>query len=250
MSLRIQSLEAVLGMRLFERRRNGVRLTGAGRDVLPRARAIVAMHDRLVDRASAKLVAGSVRLGIAERCSVHFFPQIFEQIQQEYTTLELTIFCEGSLTLQRKVQEGTLDLAVVMVSEELPSALQLSRPRLQWVASPDFAIGDWDALPIACNPEDNLFGAVPMSALQSRGVAYRAALCSANERAILSAVSSGTVIAVMAEGTVPEGLRVVSDALALPPLGRACIQLLEKPAPRTEAACLVKRELASLYPGS
>ena len=143
-----------------------------------------------------------------------------------------------------------LDLAVVMTLEKLPSAMQLSRPRLQWVASPDFAIHDWRVLPLACYPDDRLLGAAAKHALRSCGVAYREAICSANERVILSAVSSGTAVTVMAEGSIPEGLRVVSAAQALPPLGRAHIQLLQQSAPQSEAARVVKRQIASLYPGS
>ena len=54
----------------------------------------------------------------------------------------------------------------------------------------------------------------------------------------------------MAEGSIPEGLQVVSAAQALPPLGRARIQLLQQPAPQSEAARAVKRQIAGLYPGS
>ena len=51
MSVRIQALESRLGVRLFERSRNGARLTPAGRDLLPDARAFLDLHDRLFGRA-------------------------------------------------------------------------------------------------------------------------------------------------------------------------------------------------------
>lgn len=53
MSQRIRALEARLGVRLFDRDRNGARLTPDGRDLLPDARAILALHDRLVGRSPA-----------------------------------------------------------------------------------------------------------------------------------------------------------------------------------------------------
>ena len=171
-------------------------------------------------------------------------------MQRVYTALELNVLCENNSLLQRKIEEGVLDLAVVMSLEKLPSAMQLSRPRLQWVASPDFAIHDWRVLPLACYPDDRLLGAAAKLTLRSRSVAYREAICSANERAILNAVSSGTAVTVMAEGSIPEGLQVVSAAQALPPLGRARIQLLQQSAPPSEAARAVKRQIAGLYPGS
>ena len=131
----------------------------AGRDLLTEARAFVDMHDRLVDRASEKQLTGSVWLGIAEGCFVDLIPELLERVQRVYTALELNVLCENNSLLQRKIEEGVLDLAVVMSLEKLPSAMQLSRPRLQWVASPDFAIHDWRVLPLACYPDDRLLGA-------------------------------------------------------------------------------------------
>lgn len=249
MSIRIGRLEEQLGTRLFERKHRDVRLTFAGRELLAEAQAVVDMHDRLFHRVNARLMTGSVRLGIDESCSVNLLPRLLAKVLRVYTALELGVRCENSVSLRRKLEEDALDLAIVMNFEKLPSALQLSRPRLRWVASPDFTIGDWDVLPIACHPEDSLLGIAARDALRSHGVAYREALRSANERVILSAVSTGTVITVMAEGSIPEGLRVVTDVQALPPLERARIQLLEASTQRSEAAHLVKRELISLYPG-
>ena len=48
MSQRIRTLESRLGVRLFDRDRNGARLTADGRELLPDARAILDLHDRLL----------------------------------------------------------------------------------------------------------------------------------------------------------------------------------------------------------
>ena len=249
MSIRIRQLEEQLGVRLFERKHRDVRLTFAGSQLLAEAQAFVDMHDRLFRRASARVLEGTVRLGIDEGCAANLLPRLLEKVLPVYTALELDVLCENSMSLRRKIGEHALDLAVVMAFDTLPSATQLSRPRLRWVASNGFAIGDWDVLPIACYPAEHLLGVAARGALQAHGVAYREALCSANERAILSAVSSGTAITVMAEGLLPDGLRVVPGAQDLPPLDRVRVQLLEASAERSDAANLVKRELASLYPG-
>ena len=250
MSIRIRHLEDQLGIRLFERKHRDVRLTFAGSQLLAEAQAFVDMHDRLFRRADAKALTGSVRLGIDESCAVNVLPRLLEKVLPVYSALEIDVLSEDSASLRQRIDEGALDLAVVMTLDELPSAMQLSRPRLRWVAAPGFAINDWDVLPIACHPADHLLGAAARDALRSHGVAYREALCSASERVIRSAVSSGTVLAVMPEGSIPEGLQVVSGEQTLPPLDRARIQVLEAPQRRSDAAQIVKRELASLYPGA
>ena len=249
MSIRIRQLEDQLGVRLFERKHRDVRLTFAGNQLLEDVQTFVDMHDRLFRRAGARVRQGSVRLGIDEGCAATLLPRLLEKVMRVYTALELDVLCENSESLLQKIEVAALDLAVVMAFDTVPSATQLSRPRLRWVTTPDFTIGDWDVLPIACYPVNNLLGAAARGALRSHGVPYREALCSANERAILSAVSSGTAVAVMAEGSIPDGLRVISDVQALPLLDRVRIQLLEASAQQSDAAHLVKGELAGLYPG-
>ncbi len=250
MSLRIKGLEDQLGMRLFERKRNDVRLTVAGHDLLPGVRAIVDAHDRLIDRASARHIKGSVRLGIAEGYSVHLLPRVLERVQRLYAAIELAVVCADSPALRRMVREDALDLAVAVAPRELPAAALLSRPHLRWVASPDFAPGEWNALPVACFPDGHAFRAAALEALHARGIAYREVVCSANEQVIHCAVAAGAAVAVMAEDMVPDGLRIVSDTRFLPTLGRIGIQLLEAPAPHSDAVRHVKLQIGELHPGA
>ena len=250
MSLRIRTLEEQLGMRLFERNRTDVRLTDAGRDLLSGAQAMVDLHDRLLDRAGSKLIAGNVRLGISEDCSSSLLPELLKRMRGTYTALELNIRCGNGPSLRHAVETGGLDLAVVMLLEDLPSAAVLSRPRLYWVAARDFAVGDWPVMPIAGYPEGYPLREAGVAALRSCGTAYREVLTGSDERAIRSAVACGGAVAVMAEGTVPADMKVVSHTPALPSPGRAVIQLLENADPQPEAARIVRREISALYPGA
>lgn len=250
MSLRIRTLEEQLGMRLFERNRADVRLTDAGRDLLSGAQAMVDLHDRLLDRASSKLIAGSIRLGIAEDCSSSLLPELLKRMRDTYPALELDIHCGSGNALRGRVGTGGLDLAVVMALEELPAAAKLSRPRLYWVCSPDFSVGDWPVVPVAGYPEGYPLREAAVSALESRDISYRQVLTGSDEAAIRSAVACGAAVAVMAEGTVPADLKAVAHSTALPSPGRAFVQLLEKPGAQSEAAQIVKREIIGLYPGA
>ncbi len=250
MSLRIRTLEEQVGMRLFERNRADVRLTDAGRDLLPGAQAMVDLHDRLLERAGSKLIAGTVRLGVAEDCCSSLLPEFIKRMRSDYSALEVNIHCGGSAALRQDLQAGRLDLAVVMTLEELPSAAKLSRPRLYWVAAPEFAVADWPVVPVAGYPEGYPLREAAVAALESRNTAFREVLTGAGEQAIRCAVACGAAVAVMAEGTIPADMKVISHSPALATPGRAVIQLLETPEPQSEAAGIVKREIASLYPGA
>ena len=64
-SLRVRTLERRLGARLFHRDPRGMALAPSGSGLLPAAREIVAMNDRLVERARARAAPSPARPDIA-----------------------------------------------------------------------------------------------------------------------------------------------------------------------------------------
>ena len=250
MSIRIQKLEDALGIRLFERGPHEVTLTAEGRDLLPDFRAFVDMQDRMYERTQSSREFGSVRLGVAEGYEATLLPGLLKHMWQDHAAAELEIRCQPSWRLQQMIEARTLDLAVVTLLEEAPSAVTLCRTPLHWVAASGFELAPSMPLPIAWHRENCLFRSAAAAALQDRGVAYREVLCSADSRFVRAVVEAGAAIAVMAEGTVPETLRAISDPSILPPLGSAPIQLLERPGLQSEASAAVKRKLMDAYRGS
>ena len=240
MSVRIQTLEDQLGQRLFDRGRHNVKVSSAGQDLLPQARSLVDMHDRLFDRATARLVSGRVRLGVGESHGSELLSRLRQHLHEGYTAIELDIVCQPCRVLEEQTRLGELDLAIVTSIEESRPATLLSRPRLQWVASPDFVFDESTPLAIACFPEGCSLRQIGIAALKSRNLAWRVALSSPSEEIIRDAVGAGAAIAVMTEGTIPADLKAVVRPSLLPPLGRARIQLLEQPGQPSEAVLAVK----------
>lgn len=249
MSLRIRKLEEQLGLRLFDRGRYNLKLTAAGRDLLPDAQALVDMHDRIFALARVKLASGAVRLGVGEGCDFGLLPKLLRRVQDHYSAIELSIHCELGGELVSKIQTQALELAIVALPEPAPLSTVLSRSRLQWVASPDFPFDKQAVIPIACFPEGCFFRVAGISALEGRGIAYREALRSPSEDAIHQAVRAGVGITIMAEGSVPGDLRAIVRPSVLPALGSACIQLLESPTAQSDAAIAIKREIVGAFHG-
>ena len=249
MSLRIRKLEENLGLRLFERGRYNFKLTSAGRDLLPGAQAFVDMHDRVFDRARAKLVSGAVRLGVGEGCGFDRVPGLLRRVQAHYPNIRLSVRCGLGHELRAGVEAGECELAIVALPEPVPSATVLSRARLHWVARPDFAFEKHSEIPVAWFPEGCFFRVAGEQALEACGIAYYEVLSSPSEEAIQQAVRAGAGVAVMAEGTVPGDLRVIVRPSVVPRLGSACIQLLESSGPLSDAALVIRREILGLYSG-
>ena len=170
-------------------------------------------------------------------------------MQDGYASIELEIVCQSSCMIAEQTREGALDLGIVTALEEIEPGTVLSRPRLHWVASPDFAPEDGAPLPVACFPEGCLLRETAFAALEDRNIAWREALCSPSEQVILDAVGAGAAITVMTEGTVPAALKALVRPSLLPPLGKVCVQLLENPERQSEAVLAVKREVVNAYSG-
>ena len=249
MSLRISKLEENLGLRLFERGRFNFKLTAAGRDLLTDAQAFLDMHDRVFDRARATLVSGAVRLGVGEGCGFELVSGLLRRVQAHYPNIRLSVRCGLGHELRAGVEAGECELAIVALPEPVPSATVLSRPRLHWVARPEFAFEKHSVIPVAWLPDGCFFRIAGMQALEARGIAYYEVLSSPGEEAIQQAVRAGIGITVMAEGTVPGDLRVIVRPSVVPRLGSACIQLLESSGPLSDAALAIRREILGLYSG-
>ena len=249
MSVRIQTLEDQLGQRLFDRGRHNVRVTAAGQDLLSHARSLVDIHDRLIDRAAARRVSGRVRLGIEENHGIGLFSRLRQHLHDGYTAIQLDIVCQPFRVLAEETRRGQLDLAIVTSLEEIRPATLLSRPRLHWVASKEFVFDKAAPLAIACYPEGCSLRERGFAALKNRNIAWRIALCSPSAEVIRDAVRAGEAITVMTEGTVPGDLNVVVRPSLLPPLGKAWIQLLEKPGQPSSAELAVKQQVIDTYLG-
>ena len=248
-STRVRTLEEQLGVRLFLRARLNVRLTPAGQELFPAAKALLDRHDRLFQDAHARTVAGPVQVGAVEGFGAALLAQLLERVRERYPAVELELVCDAAAGLRRAVEGGRLDLALLVQRENAPFAAVLGRPRLHWVAAPDFAFPDDEPLLVAAHPEGCPVRAAALAALESRAVAYRVALTSWSDRALDRAVRSGRALAAMPENLVPEGLKVLNRPSLLPRLDRVVVQLMERPGLDNEAAGAVGREVADIYHG-
>ena len=248
-STRVRALEDQLGVRLFLRARLNVRLTPAGRELLPGAQALLDRHDRLFLDAQSRTVAGSVRVGAAEGFGAALLAPLPERVRERYAAVELEVVCGCEAGLRRAIGEGRLDLALLVPEEEAPSAAVLGRPRLQWVAAPDFAFREDGPVLLAAHPEGCPVRAAALAALESRSVACRVAVTGWSDRLLDRALRSGWAIAAMPENLVPDGLKVLNRPSLLPRLGRLAVQLLERPGLDSEAAGAVGREIADICHG-
>ncbi|MFF7974253.1 LysR substrate-binding domain-containing protein [Streptomyces sp. NPDC007905] len=145
-SRQIAAIERAAGAELLERRRDGVRLTAAGRVVMRRATVVLAEIDATArELAGLPGQAGTVRLGWFPSAGAVLVPRALTALRRTDPGLHIT-GREGTSTpaLVRALRAGSLDLAVLASvppfrppdAESPPLALQTLTERALCLAVP------------------------------------------------------------------------------------------------------------------
>ncbi|MDQ3495784.1 MAG: LysR substrate-binding domain-containing protein [Pseudomonadota bacterium] len=115
LSTQIRKLEQELGVTLVERAPRKVMLTPAGREIVERARRIVADVEQLreVARRSQDPEAGTTRLGLFPTLGPYLLPHVVPALHARFPRLELLLVEEKSDVLLARVRDGRLDTALL-----------------------------------------------------------------------------------------------------------------------------------------
>lgn len=120
----IQKLEGLLGLRLFDRSQKQVLLTAEGEIFLRRIEpALDILHDALRELDDYKnLAKGNIRIGIPPMIGAYLFPRICSSFQKLYPNLSIFLYEEGSMAIRENLEAGELDFGIIILSD-IPAAL-------------------------------------------------------------------------------------------------------------------------------
>ncbi len=130
-SQQIRKLETELGAPLFHRMKRHVALTEAGKTFLPHARAVLQRLDeaRLEVQELSGLRRGTLAVGAPPSVGTHLLPRALAAFSRRHPGIALAFREAGSRTLLGLLEQGELDLAVVIQPIRHP-ALE-TRPLLE-----------------------------------------------------------------------------------------------------------------------
>ncbi|CAN7624197.1 LysR family transcriptional regulator [Bosea sp. LjRoot237] len=143
-SQRIASLEAALGVRLFERDARGVKLTAKGHELLAHAeRMMQARRDMMQAARDQTTMSGTLRIGVAETIVQTWLPKLIEEVHVAYPALVLEIEVDSTHVLQSHLMARQIDLAFLLgpVLEARVENLPLCTYPLAWVVKPGAGLG-------------------------------------------------------------------------------------------------------------
>jgi DNA-binding transcriptional LysR family regulator len=114
-SLQIRQLERRLAVRLVERVGKRAQATPAGMELLRHVPHIDGAVENAIDALAghASGVAGRVRLGTGATACLHFLPAVLRTLRAQFPALGVVVSTGNTEDQARKVEENSLDLALV-----------------------------------------------------------------------------------------------------------------------------------------
>lgn len=119
-SARLRQLEAQLGVALFQRQAQRLRLTAAGTRLLPHAEQLEQLCRAAWSSVQEDLWAGELRLGSMESTAAVRLPEVLAALHREAPRLDLSLVTGTSGHLLGEVLAGRLDAALIGGPHEDP----------------------------------------------------------------------------------------------------------------------------------
>ncbi|MCL4767423.1 MAG: LysR family transcriptional regulator [Hyphomicrobiaceae bacterium] len=138
-SMRIQDLEASLGVALFDRKHRSVQLTAKGQELLRYVERLLSLTAEIRHRVcDPEVIAGNIRLGVTELVAVTWLADLVRAINQRYPRVTVELNVDVTLNQIRKLQCGELDLALLPgpITEPGLSNVSVGSLAFAWMASP------------------------------------------------------------------------------------------------------------------
>ena len=240
-SMQMKRLEERIGRPIFERDGRASKLTNEGERLLDYARRIVKLSAEAVSSISKAGLSGGVKLGVPDDYADRYLPEIMAGFSRSHPDVELTVQCEPTIELDRLIDRGELDLAIVTHDAASRPSEVIRRERMLWVSSSRHAVHQEDPLPLALTRPIGTERECPwrraaLPLLENLGRPYRILYTSRNSSALGAAVLAGLAVSVFPESALRPGMRVLGPSDGFPALPSFDIGLLRNPHERSELA--------------
>ena len=225
-SMQMKRLEERLGKPIFARDGRQSRLTEDGERLLDYARRIVKLSAEAVSALADADLAGHVRLGVPDDYADRFLPEILARFSRSNPRAEVTVLCEPSVSLIERIALGSLDLAIITHTGQVPDAQVIRQEQLYWVTSQRSTVHEENPLPLALSTGICAWRKIAIETLEAEKRPHRVLYASYNSTAISAAVLAGLAVSVSAESSLRPGMRVLGSADGFPALPPIKIALL------------------------
>ncbi|MGE6786181.1 LysR family transcriptional regulator [Ensifer adhaerens] len=224
-SQQIGRLEQQIGMILFERLANRIRLTPEGRLFYGSTVKLIALNDEILREVRRSVEETEIRLGVPHDLVERYIPNILRCFAQQYPNVRVKLVSLASGKLRELLELGQVDLTLTteLVGED--SDGRIVTDRLVWVGARDARAYRTQPLMVALGDDGDMFRAPVSEALNDAGIVWRPVTQVGSLGTVLAMLAADMATAPFLSETVPRFLEVIPDG-ALPQLPYMHINLL------------------------
>jgi DNA-binding transcriptional LysR family regulator len=230
-SQQIRRLEEDVGQPLLNRTGKDVTPTEAGERLLSYARRLLSLAEEARDVLTRPGNEGAVRLGINEDFAAYRLTKLLATFSRARPGLRLDVRSDQSMYLQRDLERGELDLALLKrAAGEKGGAIAVWPERVHWVTSKSHPVDPAiRSVPLIGFPAGCLYRAGAIHAIESAGRAWHMAYTSSSLAGIQAAVAAGLGLSILSEMAVQADHRVLTAKDGFAPIDRTEVALMAFP---------------------
>lgn len=250
LSMQIKRLEETLGQALFIREARYVRLTTEGEMLLGYGRRLLKLNAEAVTQFLAPALEGRVGLGITDDVVGRILPTVLTQFARSHPAVQVDVVVGRSIDLLARLDEGELDLALVMAGEpgQATRGEVVHSEPLVWAGREDGVAVQRTPLPVTLAQQGCAWRRIALNALDSAGVNYRIAYscdhCAGQEAAMLADLA----VTAFPKSLIRPPLKRLNNDL-LPPLGDYQVSLVKQAGSGNASEVLAERVVEAFREG-
>ena len=243
-SMQMKRLEDQLGRTLFEKDGRQSRLTPDGLRLVEYARRLLRLNNEAVGSFRAPGLSGHVRLGTPDDYMANF-PQLLARFARTHPRVEVTVMCEPTSELLKRLAQGDVDLAAITYVGQTQRARIFRRERLLWVVSDRHAVHEEPMVPLALGRPDCSWRSAAILALDGIGRRHRLVFTSWNAPIVGQAVLEGFAVTVLPESALQPGMRILTPDDGFPDLPPVEIAIVKQSGSSNPLAEILERHIVS-----
>lgn len=213
-SIQLKKLERQLGVELFHRLPRGMRLTEAGRSLVPRAERALMEVDSIAELFREPLT-GTIRLGLPDDYSTLVLQRALFAFSRRHTNVEVNVTCGCSGKFPAMIKKKQLDLAIHSAPPTDTTPTFFEEPMV-WAAHRDLDVAAGAPIPLAVFERSCWWRDVPTDTLAQAGLDWHVTFASESHDGIRAAIQSRMAIGILPESELPGDVIALRHLPALP----------------------------------
>tara|TARA_A100001391_G_C5083348_1_gene280472 strand:+ start:3700 stop:4332 length:633 start_codon:yes stop_codon:yes gene_type:complete len=174
---------------------------------------------------------GRIRIGMPDDYLGMFGSVLMSEFAPAHPAIQLEIFSDFSRELEKLIEIGAIDIAIVTRDPLKPIGQLLRSEQLAWWTSRDKGQETQRPLPVALFPEGCRARPHIIRGLQEQGIDWRIAWSSSHLASILMAINLGVAVSALPTAVTNNDLQVIEEGI-LPALPAVDLAILWADEPR------------------